>query len=95
VPVVPRSAYDEFMLRFHDYLNRNEEFQSGKTYRFELPPGSTWLAFTDVLPHSVQSGQYASERTFIAARESMAKPSDAPIEILERLCGKPLAAQPA
>lgn len=93
LPVVPRSAYDEFMLRFHDYLKRNEEFQSGKTHRLEFPPGSTWLAFTDVLPHSVQSGQYALEQTFIVARESMATPSNAPIAILERLCGKPLAAE--
>jgi 3-deoxy-D-manno-oct-2-ulosonic acid (Kdo) hydroxylase len=93
LPVVPRSPYDEFMLRFHDYLKRNQEFQSSTTYRFDFPPGSTWLAFTDVLPHSVQSGQYALEQTFIVARESLAVPGNAPISILERLCGKPLAAE--
>jgi hypothetical protein len=93
LPVVPRSAYDEFMLRFHDYLKRNQEFQSSKTYRFDFPPGSTWLAFTDVLPHSVQSGQYALEQTFIVARKSMAAPSNAPVAVLERLCGKPLVGQ--
>ena len=90
LPLVARSPYDEFMLRFHDYLKRNEEFQSSARYRFDFPPGSTWLAFTDVLPHSVQSGQYALEQTLIVARESMAAPSNAPIAILERLCGKPL-----
>jgi 3-deoxy-D-manno-oct-2-ulosonic acid (Kdo) hydroxylase len=93
LPVVPRSPYDQFMLRFHDYLKRNQEFQSSARYEFDFPPGSTWLAFTDVLPHSVQSGQYALEQTFIVARESMAAPGNAPIAILERLCGKPLAAQ--
>lgn len=93
LPVVPRSPYDEFMLRFHDYLKRNQEFQSSPRYQFEFPPGSTWLAFTDVLPHSVQSGQYALEQTFIVARGSMAAPGNAPIAILERLCGKPLAAE--
>jgi hypothetical protein len=95
LPVVPRSPYDEFMLRFHDYLKGNEEFQSSARYRFDFPPGSTWLAFTDVLPHSVQSGQYALEQTFIVARESMATPSNAPIAILERLCGKPLVGESA
>jgi 3-deoxy-D-manno-octulosonic acid hydroxylase-like protein len=95
IPVVPRSPYDEFMLRFHDYLKRNEEFQSSAKYRFDFPPGATWLAFTDVLPHSVQSGQYALEQTIIVARESMATPSNAPVAILERLCGKPLVAKSA
>jgi hypothetical protein len=91
LPVVPRSPYDEFMLRFHDYLKHNHAFQSSCTkYRFDFPPGSTWLAFTDVLPHSVQSGQYALEQTLIVARESIAVPSNAPVAILERLCGKEL-----
>ena len=91
LPVTPRSAYDQFMLRFHEYLKRNDEFQrSPGKYRFEFPPGSTWMAFTDVVPHSVQSGQHALEQTFIIARNSMATPQNAPVAILERLCGKPL-----
>src|ERR1700685_1318022 len=62
LPVVPRSAYDRFMLRFHDFLKRNADFQNNCTrYRFEFPPGSTWLVFTDVVPHSVQAGQHALE----------------------------------
>ncbi len=91
LPVVPRSGYDRFMLRFHEYLKRNEEFQQNTPkYPFAFPPGSTWLTFTDVLPHSVLSGQHALEQTFIIARESMANTADAPVAILERLCGKPL-----
>ncbi len=91
LPVVPRSGYDRFMLRFHDYLKRNPDFQEHcAKYRFDFPPGSTWLTFTDVVPHSVLSGQHALEQTFIIARKSMAKPGSAPIAVLERLCGKPL-----
>jgi 3-deoxy-D-manno-oct-2-ulosonic acid (Kdo) hydroxylase len=91
VPVVPRSAYDRFMLHFHEYLKRNEDFQQNCTkYRFEFPPGSTWLTFTDVVPHSVQSGQHALEQTFIVARTSLAHPENAPIGVLERLCGREL-----
>ena len=92
LPVIPRSPYDRFMLRFHDYLKHNAEFQSNcKKYRFEFPPGSTWLVFTDVVPHSVESGQHALEQTFIIARRSLANADDAPISILESLCGKRLA----
>jgi hypothetical protein len=91
LPVTNRSAYDRFMLRFHEYLKRNQEYQRDwANYRFEFPPGSTWLVFTDVVPHSVQSGQHALEQTVIVARESMADPGNAPVSILERLCGKPL-----
>lgn len=91
LPVVPRSAYDRFMLHFHEYLKRNNDFQQNcPKYAFNFPPGSTWLTFTDVVPHSVHSGQHALEQTFIIARKSMANPDDAPVAILERLCGKPL-----
>ncbi len=91
VPVVARSPYDRFMLRFHDYLKRNEKFQETcPKYSFDFPPGSLWLTFTDVLPHSVHSGQHALEQTFIIERSAMADPENAPISILERICGKPL-----
>jgi hypothetical protein len=91
LPVVPRSAYDRFMLRFHEYLKRNAEFQTKcAKYKFDFPPGSTWLTFTDVLPHSVHSGQHALEQTFIIDRHSLSDLANAPVTILERLCGRPL-----
>jgi hypothetical protein len=87
-----RSAYDRFMLRFHDYLKFNGEYQESCTkYRFEFPTDSTWMVFTDVVPHSVLSGRYALEQTVIVRRESLAQGENAPIEILQRLCGRPLA----
>jgi hypothetical protein len=89
VPIVPRSAYDRFMLHFHEYLKRNDDFQKNTAkYSFNFPPGATWITFTDVVPHSVLSGQHALEQTFIIARRSLANPANAPIAILERLCGK-------
>lgn len=94
LPVVPRSAYDRFMLHFHEYLKRNHDFQENcPKYHFNFPPGSTWLTFTDVVPHSVHSGQHALEQTFIISRRSMANSANAPVSILERICGKPLLAE--
>jgi 3-deoxy-D-manno-oct-2-ulosonic acid (Kdo) hydroxylase len=91
LPIVPRSAYDRFMLHFHDYLKHNQDFQENcPKYRFNFPPGSTWLTFTDLLPHSVHSGQHALEQTFIIARKSMADAANAPVAILEQICGRPL-----
>jgi hypothetical protein len=87
-----RSAYDEFMLAFHDYLKSNTEFQSnGPKYRLEFQPGAAWMAFTDVVPHSVESGQFAMEQTLIVPRGALAAPERAPIAILEKLAGRSLA----
>jgi hypothetical protein len=93
LPVVLRSGYDSFMLHFHEYLKNNQDFQANcAKYHFDFPPGSTWLTFTDVLPHSVHSGQHALEQTFIIARNSLAAPDNAPVSVLERLCGRSLVA---
>lgn len=87
-----RSPYDRFMLGFHDYLKFNSEYQQNcPKYRFEFPPDSTWMVFTDVVPHAVLSGRYALEQTVIVSRESLVARENAPIEILQGLCGKPLA----
>jgi 3-deoxy-D-manno-oct-2-ulosonic acid (Kdo) hydroxylase len=87
-----RSRYDEFMLAFHDYLKRSADYQrSCPKYRFEFPPGTSWMVFTDIVPHSVESGQSAVEQTFIIAPDSLASPEKAPIVILEKLAGVRLA----
>lgn len=90
-PVVDRSPYDAFMLHFHDWLKGNEAYQrDGAKYRFDLPPGSTWLVFTDVVPHAVLGGRFALEQTVIVARESLGDRGLAPASILERMAGREL-----
>src|SRR5439155_699128 len=52
-----RSLYDSFMLRFHDYLKANDEFQEHGPKRFwSFAPGSAWLVFTDVASHAALRG---------------------------------------
>jgi hypothetical protein len=83
-----RSPYDDWMLRFHHFLKEHEEFQrTSPRSRWEFPPQSTWLAFTDMVSHAVLSGQFALEQTFIISRDSLVVPEKAPIRILERLAG--------
>ncbi len=91
LPIVDRSPYDAFMLHFHDWLKGNGEYQeSCAKYRFSLPPGSTWLVFTDMVPHAVLSGRLAFEQTVIVPRESLENPERAPSAILEKLAGRVL-----
>jgi hypothetical protein len=93
LPVVYRPPYDQFMLRFHHFLKESEAFQSGcPKERWEFPPNSSWIVFTDTTSHSCISGQYALEQTFIVRKGSLAFPEKAPIAIMERMAGFPLAA---
>jgi len=92
LPVTTRSAYDDFMLRFHHFLKENTQFQQScpKT-RHEFPPGSCWMVFTDMVSHAVLSGQFALEQTFIVPRKAMVTPQHAPVSVLERLASHSLA----
>jgi len=92
VPGADRSPYDRFMLRFHDYLKENSDYQRNyPKERIEFPPGSTWLVYTDTVPHAVLSGQYALEQTYIIPLSAMVAPKHAPIRILEEMVGRGLA----
>lgn len=96
VPVVDRPPYDHFMLRFHHFLKESEEFQRECVKeRWEFPPDTSWICFTDTTSHSCISGQHALEQTFIVRKESLTSPDKAPIAILERMSGFPLAGGPS
>jgi hypothetical protein len=87
-----RSPYDAFMLRFHDFLKQNDDFQRDCVkLEWEFPPGSCWICYTDMVSHAVLSGQFALEQTFLISRDAMALPEKSPIRILERICGYPLS----
>ena len=86
-----RSAYDEFMLRFHHYLEGNADFQqTGGRQRTAFHLGETWVCFTYRVAHAVLSGQYAVEQTCIVSRASLQMPERSPLAVLERLAGRPL-----
>ncbi len=88
IPLVDRPLYDEFMLGFHHYLKSNQKFQEGgRQSKWEFPPMSTWMVFTDMVPHAALSGQYALEQTFIIFREALLEPPKAPYRVLEELAG--------
>jgi hypothetical protein len=89
--VIGRTPYDMFMLRFHDFLKENEEFQRDcpKT-QLEFPPRATWLVFTDCVAHAVMSGQYAIEQTFLIPPKALVALEAAPYRILGNIAGRAL-----
>ena len=85
----PRSSYDAFMLRLHDYLKADEEFQERGPKRFwKFPPGSAWLAITDTCSHAVLRGRFALEHSYFVAPHSLALPHESPAALLARMCGR-------
>jgi hypothetical protein len=91
-----RSAYDAFMLRLHDYMKANDDFQERTPKRFwAFAPGSAWLAFTDVCSHAVLRGRYALEHSYFVAPEALALPDESPPALLARACGMPVLGRAA
>jgi hypothetical protein len=94
LPGANRSPYDRFMLSCHNAMKEDAQFQTNSPkQRWEFPPDSTWIVFTDCVSHAVLEGQYALEQTFIVSRQAMVTPERAPVAILEKLAGHSLSAQ--
>ena len=91
LPSARRSPYDRFMHECHNAMKEDELFQrESPKRRWEFPPDSSWIVFTDCVSHAVLEGQYALEQTFIVSRSAMVAPELAPVTILERLAGHSL-----
>src|SRR5579871_2461782 len=91
VPSIKRSPYDDFMMRFHNFLKENESFQRECVkHPWQFPAGSSWMVYTDTVPHAVLAGQYALEQTFLVAPEAMVTPAVSPLAVLEEMAGAKL-----
>ncbi|HXY01350.1 MAG TPA: Kdo hydroxylase family protein [Candidatus Limnocylindrales bacterium] len=91
IPGADRPPYDELMHRCHNAMKEDSSFQEGTPkQRWEFPPGSSWMVFTDCVSHAVLSGQYALEQTFIVPQSALTQPERSPLAILEKLAGRSL-----
>ncbi len=92
LPGAQRSPYDNFMHRCHNAMKEDAKFREiCPKQRWEFPPGSSWIVFTDCVSHAVLEGQYALEQTFLISRGAMVDPERSPIAILERIAGYALS----
>jgi hypothetical protein len=82
-----RSRYDDFMLRFHNFLKANEFFQHQAATRWEFPPGSAWVVMTDTCSHAVLSGRFALEHSYFVPHEVLVLPEESPASLLRRASG--------
>jgi hypothetical protein len=86
-----RTAYDHYMLQLHDLEKLDAHYQQTcpKT-AVSLPSGSTWIVYTDLVPHAVKSGQYCLEQTFYLPVAAMQEPALSPLRKLESIVGRKL-----
>jgi hypothetical protein len=83
-----RSSYDAFMLRLHNYLKANADFQANCVKKqWDFQPNCAWLAITDTASHAVLSGRYALEHSYFLAPETLALPEESPPALLRKACG--------
>ena len=91
IPSLKRSPYDDFMMRFHNFLKENPRWQAEcPKYPYQFPAGSSWMVYTDTVPHAVLAGQYALEQTFLVRPEAMVRPEVSPLRVLEEIARAPL-----
>jgi hypothetical protein len=88
VPQWKRTPYDEFMMRMHNTMKEDAEFQKtcAKEY-VEFVPGSSWMVYTETVPHAALAGQYALEQTLLVDPHAMVTPESTPLAVLEKLAG--------
>ena len=53
----------------------------------QFAPGSSWMVYTETVPHAVLAGQYALEQTFLVDPAAMVAPESAPVAVLEKMAG--------
>lgn len=86
-----RSHYDHLMLHLHDAMKADQNYQQqGPQLALALPPGSSWICFSDQTPHAAMAGQFMLEQTFLLPVSAMKNPRQSPLKMLETLLRKPL-----
>lgn len=88
VPQWKRTPYDKFMMQLHNAMKESAEFQETCVREhLEFAPGSSWMVYTETVPHAVLAGQYALEQTFLVDPAAMVTPESAPVAVLEKMAG--------
>jgi len=92
LPQLKRTPYDEFMMQLHNTMKEDSEFQRNcPKEHFSFAPGSSWMVYTETVPHAVLAGQFALEQTILVDPNAATNPDSAPLAILEKRVGARLA----
>ncbi|AML55190.1 Kdo hydroxylase family protein [Coxiella burnetii] len=83
-----RSLYDHYMLKIHNTMKGDEEYQKKAIQeKIASPANTTWVVFTDLVSHAALSGQHLLEQTFYIPPTAQFSPQYSPLKKLETLLG--------
>lgn len=81
-----RSLYDHYMLRLHDLMKGDEDYQKNAGQQeIQFTPNSTWIVQTDDVSHAAMQGQHVLEQTFYLPVDAMQDATRSPLRILEKM----------
>jgi hypothetical protein len=87
-----RSEYDYIMLKMHDAMKSDDEYQKSEGLTPVLfKPGTTWVCYADSVAHAALSGQHQFEQTIYIPLGAMQDEKKSPLRVLERMLKRPLA----
>ncbi|MDN5870372.1 MAG: Kdo hydroxylase family protein [Nitrococcus sp.] len=87
-----RTLYDHVMEEIRTQAKSNKTYQAECPQKIVgFPPGSAWIAITDLVLHGAVSGQHSLDQTFFVPANAMDEPNRSSLKILERLTGRALA----
>ncbi len=86
-----RTEYDHVMLQLHDRAKADAGFQKDSPQaKVSFAPGTTWVVYSDQVPHAAMGGQHMLEQTFYLDAMHQQRPETSPRSTLERLMGREL-----
>lgn len=87
-----RTPYDRFMLQLHNAMKQEAEFQRlCHKVSLQFAPGSSWMVYTETVPHAIRAGQFALEQTLLVDPAATVTPDSAPLALLEKMADARLA----
>jgi 3-deoxy-D-manno-oct-2-ulosonic acid (Kdo) hydroxylase len=87
-----RTEYDHLLENIRNRAKTDRDYQKSAPRRIvSFPPGSAWVALTDIVLHGGISGQHALDQVFFLPPKVMRNPSHSALGVLERLTGHALA----
>lgn len=86
-----RTLYDHYMLQIHDAMKKDLDYQKNAPQaEIAFPARSSWIVFTDQVPHAAMRGQHVLEQTFYLPANGLKNQKTSPLAILERYLDRQL-----
>lgn len=87
-----QTLYDHYMLQLHHTMKLDSDYQKNHPTIYDFFPNTTWLVYTDIVPHAAMQGQFLLEQTIYIPVEAMQQPEKSPLKLMEQRLNQSLLA---